>query len=170
MAEGLESSDTKPFWRYVKSKRQDTVGISSLKKNGTLYSDPRDKSDILNNQFKSVFTEPQTPGSDIPRLQGEKFPSIAPLVISVNGVQKLLDKLNIKKASGPDNICCRILRELSAELAPVLTSIYNQSLESGEIPTDWSQALVAPIFKKGSHHLAENYRPVSLTSVPCKLM
>ena len=77
-------------------------------------------------------------------------PPIKPLTISIDGVQKLLLNLNVKKASGPDNISCRILRELSMELAPVLAAIYTQSIESGEVPIDWTQALVTPIFNKSA--------------------
>ena len=72
------------------------------------------------------------------------------LLVSSKGVEKLLSKLNVKKASGPDNISCHILRELSAELAPVLAGIFTQSIESGEVPQDWTQALHGhPDLQKG---------------------
>jgi len=48
-------------------------------------------------------------------------------------------------------------------------SIYRKSLEEGILPKDWRMAVVIPIFKKGNKHEASNYRPVSLTSVPCKV-
>ena len=86
------------------------------------------------------------------------------------GVRKLLSQLKPHKASGPDNIPNRVLRELSAELAPCLTTLFNQSLESGTIPDDWSKASISPVFKKGSVLDAANYRPVSLTCVACKLL
>ena len=162
LLEGLQSKDCKPFWRYVKSKRQDTIGVAPLKSKGNLFLDSKSKATILNDQFKSVFTPTQELDSDIPPLEGPNYPSIPPLIISSKGVEKLL--------SGPDNISCRILRELSAELAPVLSGIFTQSIESEEITHDWTQALVTPIFKKGYRHLAENYHPVSLTSVPCKIL
>jgi hypothetical protein len=52
---------------------------------------------------------------------------------------------------------------MAAEIAPVLTAIFNQSLKTGILPEDWLKANIAPIFKKGNKNLAENYRPVSLT-------
>ena len=51
-------------------------------------------------------------------------------------MEKFLAGLNVKKASGPDNIPCKILKELAAELAPILTTIFQQSLETGQIPLD----------------------------------
>ena len=44
------------------------------------------------------------------------------------------------------------------------------SVDTGEIPKEWSLANICPLFKKGDRSLACNYRPVSLTSVPCKLL
>ena len=170
LLEGLQSKDSKPFWRYVKSKRQDTIGVTPLKSGGNLHSGSRSKATILNEQFKSVFTPPQDKHSDIPHLYGPAYPPIKPLTISIDGVQKLLLNLNVKKASGPDNISCRIPRELSMELAPVLAAYIPNLLNLCEVPIDWTQALVTPIFKKGNRHLPENYRPVSLTSIPCKIM
>ena len=127
------------------------------------------KANLLNQQFKSVFT-PRDPNNQVPRLDGPSFPSIRPLVTSTMGVQKLLCKLNVKKASGPDYISCKILRELSVEIAPVLTYIVQQSLDTGTVPLDWTKAQVTPIFKKGNQRLLKNYRPVSITSVPCKIL
>jgi len=67
-------------------------------------------------------------------------------------------------------IPCRLLKELSVELAPILTAIFRQSINEGELPSDWKEANVAPIFKKGQRNLAINYRPVSLTCVCSKLL
>ena len=58
---------------------------------------------------------------------------------------------------------------ISSELAPVLTEIFKQSLSTGDLPSVWRQANVTPVFKKGNKNLAENYRPVSLTCVTCKI-
>ncbi len=103
-------------------------------------------------------------------MYGNAIPDIANLNITTNGVEKLLTKLVTSKAPGPDNIPNTLLKELSAELAPVLTSLFNQSLHSGQLPDDWKNANVSPVFKKDDKHTASNYRPVSLTCVCCKLM
>jgi len=51
-----------------------------------------------------------------------------------------------------------------------LTMIFNRSLMEGRLPEDWKIATIIPIFKKGVRTDPGNYRPVSLTSVPYKLM
>ena len=166
--ESLEKHDSKTFWRYVKSQRQENVGIAPLKRGGTLHSDSTTKAEILSEQFQSVFT-PDTEDA-IPQLEGTPYPTISRLHISQPGVTKLLLNLKVRKASGPDNIPARILKELAHEISPGLTAVFNQSLHTGELPSDWKTALVTPIFKKGNKHLPENYRPVSLTSISCKVM
>ena len=112
------------------------------------------------------------------------------MVIPLEGIEKLLKNINPSKASGPDNIRVitklpnseqsykekvkthknRILKECAKQLAPGLTSIYQKSIDTGTPPRDWLNVNVSCIFEKGNKHATENYRPVSLTSMPCKLL
>ena len=82
----------------------------------------------------------------------------------------MLEKINISKAAGPDLIPDRMLNMLAPELAPIVHAIFTQSLDTGELPRDWSLANVAPIFKKGNRVLAKNYRPVYLTCITGKVL
>ena len=86
------------------------------------------------------------------------------------GVLKLLSNMKIHKASGPDGLSARVLKECSSEIAPILALIYNESLAQGIVPDDWRQANVVPIFKKGEKYDVANYRPVSLTCICCKIL
>ena len=164
---GLESGDTKPLWKYVRSQKQESFGITALKSNGSLYTDSLSKSEILNQQFKSVFTPPSL--TEAPKLPGTPFPPIKDLHITEHGVFKLIEGINTRKSSGPDGIPGKLLQSLAKELASVLRFIFEQSLLTGDLPTDWTRANVAPVFKKGSKLQAVNYRPVSLTCITCKL-
>ena len=83
---------------------------------------------------------------------------------------ELLSSLNPNKAAGPDCISSRILKALADELYRPLAALYQNSLNSGLVPNQWKSALVTPIFKKGDKHNPANYRPVSLTSICCKVL
>ena len=74
------------------------------------------------------------------------------------------------KATGLDEICGRVLKELSTTICSPLTLIFQKTLETGKIPYDWKHANVCPVFKKGDKHNAINYRPISLTFILCKIM
>ena len=151
----------------MKSPKQESFGISALKSNGNVITGSLSKAEILNSQFKSVFT-PQS-GNTFPQLPGTQFPKIKPLHISENGVFMLLDSIDVSKSSGPDKLPGRLLQSLAKEITPVVHFIFTQSLCTGELPTEWTQTNVASIFKKGSKLQAVNYRPVSLTCITCKL-
>ena len=62
-----------------------------------------------------------------------------------------------------------ILKYLGKELAPTAAHIFQQSLDTGDVPADWLTANISAIFKNGDKSIPANYRPVSLTSVSCKL-
>jgi len=63
-----------------------------------------------------------------------------------------------------------LLNRCAEVVAEPLALIFQKSFNSGQVPTDWKTANVAPIFKKGTRTDPGNYRPVSLISVPCKIM
>ena len=79
VTEGLESGDSRPFWKYGKHQQQDSMGVPPLKKNGSLHSDSMTKASILLYEFKSVFTREDT--SFIPNLPGNAFPGIGDLTV-----------------------------------------------------------------------------------------
>ena len=150
------------------------MGVSPLKKNGQsrrageVHTDSTTKCNILADQFKSVFTKDANDTHRATQLYGPSYPQISELIIQ-EGVRKLLAGINPSKASGPDEIPCRLLRELSDELAPVFTRLFKQTYYSGKLPLPWTPAWISSIFKKGTRSDVSNYTPVSLTCVACKL-
>ena len=90
------------------------------------------------------------------------------ITIIPNGVLKLLSNLKVHKASGPDGLSARVLKECSSEIAPIIALIYNESLAQGIVPDDCRQVNEAPIFKKGEKYDAANHRPVSLIASVAK--
>ena len=159
----------KRFWSYIKSLRKDSSGIAPLKDNGRLFNSPTDKANILNHQYHSVFTR-EDPSSATPDPDGTPLPDMDNITVTEQGVKKLLQKSNPQKATGPDMIPARILRECSEELAPILTIVINRTLQTGCVPEDWKQANVSAVFKKGQRYDPAHYRPISLTCLCCKML
>ena len=163
------ASGMKRFWQFVKSKRKERVGVATLKVDGKSVSNPRDKANELNKQFESVFTREGPLSNDLLPDQSP-HPTMSDIDITEPGVRKMLEKLNVHKAQGPDEIGPQILKNLASTIAPILTVIYRRSYETGRIPEDWRMANVVPAYKKGKNSLPSNYRPISLTCIACKMM
>ena len=89
--------------------------------------------------------------------------------VNEQGVVKLLLKLNPAKACGPDLLLARNLKELTHDIAPYLTIIYQKSLDTGRVTKERRSANVTAIFKKGEKYQPSNYRLVSLTCICCKI-
>ena len=81
-----------------------------------------------------------------------------------------MDGLQGHKAHGPDGIPARLLKEFAHNMASLLTHIYKASLNQCRLCCDWKTTLVFPIYKKGPCKNPSNYRPISLTSKPCKIL
>ena len=64
----------------------------------------------------------------------------------------------------------KLLKEILEQISTPLAKLFNLSLEEGIVPSEWKEANITPLFKKGSTNKPEHYRPVSLTSVVCKLL
>ncbi|XP_071138515.1 uncharacterized protein [Mytilus edulis] len=152
---------TKQFWRYVKSRKQESSGVSTLNVDGQIKEDNTSKAEALNNQFQSVFTEEDM--ASFPNMGPSTINKINDIKIEEKGIAKLLKQLNINKASGPDKISCRILKETADEISPYLKHIFERSLCLKQVPHDWTTANITALFKKGDRSKPVNYRPVSLT-------
>ena len=161
------TSVCKRFWSYVTCQRKDNNSVAPLRKDGVLISDAAGKAEILNDQYTSVFTKEDT--TDLPNKPPADIPPCPPIKVDPKGVHKLLKNLKPDKAAGPDQLTPRLLKELAEVLASPLAVIFQNSIDAGCVPTQWREAVVTPIFKKGDKHEAANYRPVSLTCVCCKL-
>ena len=162
----------KEFWAYVRKKLNTKSGVSPLSENvkdqDSLKFDDKDKANILQKQFSSVFIKEQV--GELPSITNKTDNRIQDCAVSVEMVRKEILSLNINKSCGPDEINRLMLIELVDFIASPLALLMNKTLECGSLPQDWKKAFVSPIYKKDARNVAENYRPISLTSVVCKLM
>ena len=93
-----------------------------------------------------------------------------PINVTMEGVASLLANLDPSKASGLDGIPARFLKDMANDPAPLLTLIYQTSLQQGRIPDEWRKALITPIYKNGDRSCSANYRPILLTCIVCKTL
>ena len=118
-----KNEKAKKFWSFVKSLKKDAFGINSLRENGILKTDTLDKANICNRQFESAFTRESD--TEIPSKGTSPFSPMGEITVDPKGVLKLLNNLNIHKASGPDGLSARLLKECSSEISPMLALINN---------------------------------------------
>ena len=88
----------------------------------------------------------------------------------LNDVLKLLSNLKPDKAAGTNSIIPVVLKQLKTEIAPVICVLFEKTLQTGQLPSDWKKAQVCPLFKKGDKTESSNYRPISLTCILCNVM
>ena len=91
-------------------------------------------------------------------------------LVSSDDVRKRLKAIKVDKSPGPDAINPVFLKTLTECLATPMTKIYKKSLQERRLPHDWKTVHVSPVFKKEGRSKPGNFRPVSLTSIPCKVL
>ena len=122
----------KRFWTYVKKLNKDDVGIPDFEINGDVISDRKNKSELLSKHFSSVFSHENI--SNIPEIPRSLNLSTSSPVISIREVVAQLSALKPDKAPGPDGIPPRFMKEYANEIAPTLTKIFQESIDSGIVP------------------------------------
>ena len=126
----------------------------------------------LNEYFSSVFTREDI--SILPvletKFEGREFDYLGQLIVTPTMVAMKIRDMKDNKSPGVDGIPPKLLLEIVEQISIPLATVFNLSLEEGIVPLEWKEANIIPLFKNGSRNKSENYRPVSLTSVICKLL
>lgn len=164
-------SNPKSFYKYLNSCTKTRSKVGPLKDtNGIVQTDDEVMTDILNTAYSSVFTVEDT--SQFPEVE-QLYQGDSPLTDTFLGPEVVLKKINAldpNKTPGPDKFHPKFLKEVGDILSVPLSIIFTKSLRERVVPRDWRTANVVSIFKKGDRTSASNYRPISLTSVVCKML
>ena len=167
----VSKENPKSFWKHVRGSLKTKSAVSPLLRSPTDENSVKfldeDKANILQDQFCSVFTN--EPPGNLPDFY-PRTESVVNVELSIEMIRKEITSLNPNKSLGPDEIHPIMMKELIDYIDVPLYNIIQKSLTDGVLPADWKVAHVTPIYKKGPKDIAENYRPVSLTSIACRIM
>ena len=170
---GNIKNDSKSFYAYVRSKQKVQDKVGPLENNSeNIISDGFQMAEILNEYFSSVFTTEDINSLPVPltKFEGNKSEHLGQLFVTPEMIAKKIKKMKDNKSPGVDGIPPKLLKEIVDQIGTPLANLFNLSLEEGIVPSEWKEANITPLFKKGSRKKPEHYRPVSLTSVVCKLL
>ena len=159
----------KRFYGFMRNLQSVKDQVTVLKKqNGQMTTSDQEVADLFSGHFKEVYTAEDL--SNVPTASESNVKGIDPVSFSQDVVFAKLRNLKTDKSPGPDGLHPLLLRECSSVIAEPLSKIFTLSYDTGLLPNEWKMAHVVPIFKKGDRTQCGNYRPVSLTSIPCKVM
>ena len=170
---GNIKNDSKSFYAYVRSKQNVRDKVGPLENNrGNIISEGFQMAEVLNEYFSSVFTTEDISSLPVPftKFEGNKSEHLGQLFVTLVMIANKIKKMKDNKSPGVDGIPPKLLKEIVEQISTPFAKLFNLSLEEGIVPSEWKEANITPLFKKGSRNKPENYRPVSLTSVICKLL
>lgn len=164
----LASDDRNVLYKYISEKMSTSRGLTCLKEpNGALLVDDLAKAELLADSFSKVFTVDD--GCSPIYHSNVMYPQEVPSFILAIDIVRYLKSWPSSYSITPDNIPFVFLKNTAEVLCHPLEYIYNRSLMSSEIPSRWRHSYVSPIPKKEPLTDPSNYRPVSLTSLLCRL-
>ena len=153
------ANDPANAWNDIKK-------ISGLPTNAT---QPATHINIKPDELNKFFSRYEKPNTTTPETVSSN--STAPhLEITEDQVRKQLLHLNSRKGAGPDGLIPRVLKLCAYQLTPIITNLFNNSLESQTTPDIWKSAIIKPLPKIAKPDQPKHFRPIALTSCLCKTM
>ena len=158
------------LYNYIRRARKTSPSPLAVRlADGSPATDPSHVAELFRSYFHTQFSVSSSssshPDLNLPPISSH----LSHFSISVQEVEDNLLRLNPFSSMGPDEIHPRILKESAIVLATPYATLFQRCLDIGVFPYQWKAATVTPIFKKGDRHSPVSYRPISLTSVPCKI-
>ena len=156
------------FYKFLKNNSTVRAGIGPLQdEEGNLEPSNRKMSELLNEQYNSVFSTPD-PTMTI-KYSKDSFGqpqgnTLSDINIIREDIIDAIKTISQNSSGGTDEFPAVLLKQCSKSIAHPLPLLYKASLKTGKLPIDLKRAIISPIYKGGSRNLPKNYRPVALTS------
>ena len=153
------------FYSYARENRKLLSNIGPLlNKDGELVDDPEKMANILQEQYASVFSDPNSPKKHLPKLNVELESVLESFDFTEKDIIKAINEISVNAACGPNDIPANVLKNCKMSLAYPILLLWKHSLETGCVPKIYKTQIITPVHKKSSKAEPENYRPISLTS------
>ena len=163
----LNANNVGAFYKFVNNKVGRNHGVGPLSMNNVIFTSDWDKAAILNQYFESVFTNDNNILPDFPMRVNDCIDDIH---VSPSIVLKILKKLKVNSAAGPDRLPPVFFNKTASVIAYPLSVIFRNLIDLRSLPSEWKISHVTPVFKKGAPTDPSNYRPISLNSCCCKIL
>ena len=165
------SPSHRSWWHTVRQVTgRATSSVPTLVANNKIFHSPVEKAEVLNSYMADQNCIPN-PGAPVPvPTPADHNHTLNTVLFSPDIVLRQLSKLDSTKATGPDGIGARVLKKCAPEIAGILAKIFGLSFSVSKLPSQWKDADVVPVFKKGDRSSPSNYRPISLLCIVGKVM
>ena len=167
----VENRKDRDWWWTVRqlSGTGGHTEIPSLQQNGISFSTAQEKAEVLAQAF-SMKCNLNCADDPSPDIQNRTAKHLSHVNFRPRDIKRKLHKLDTNKASGPDGISAKVLKNCAVELAAPLAKLFRFSFSRGYFPSQWKVASVVPVHKKNSRSCPSNYRPISLLTIISKVM
>ena len=165
---GDKDVNPKQFFNYVRRQTSVCSSIPCMKTDdGDLIATDGQKAELFSEYFANVFVQDN---NIMPPFSVDNVGEVNAFTCDTRCLVKIVKKLKSGSSPGPDMINAHFLKNIIANIANPLCTLFDKCLSEGFVPNEWKVAYVIPIHKKGDPQSPDNYRPVSLTSVLCKIL
>ena len=162
-----QNPSDKKFYNFINNKLKTKPIIPPLlDENDIIQTKNSEKANLLNKVFQRSFT---IDNGILCPISPKSTPLMPSFEIRNCDIVEAVKNMNDKASNTPEEIPVYFIKRIINAIVIPLAVIFNFSLINNVIPTQWKQALITPIHKKGNRNLASNYRPISLTSAFCRI-